>query len=474
MSIYFSLSQLRTILKTNLIALSSNVADDSVVGITTDSRNVKPGEIFIALVGENFDGHNFVESAVSQGAIAVVVSQSQISSDIPQFVVQDTLKAYQQIAQWWRDRFDIPVIGITGSVGKTSTKELVSAVLSTQGNVLKTEANFNNEIGVPKTLLQITPEHNYAVIEMAMRAKGEIALLTDIARPTIGIITNVGTAHIGRLGSREAIARAKCELLAQMPDSSVAILNYDNSLLIETAGIWQGKTITYGFTGGDISGEIINLATLRVFDKDLPLPLPGKHNASNYLAAIAVAQVLNIDLTPLIAELKVELPQGRSRRYDLPNDLVVLDETYNAGLESMLAALQMLKQTPGKRHIAVLGTMKELGEHSPQLHRQVGKKAQELNLDLLLILADEAATQEIARGAEKITTECFSDRASLTRKLKEMMRSGDRILCKASNSVGLNKVVDELISDNERVAKQLEITESIISEDRNVLKKLAE
>ncbi len=447
MSIYFSLSQLRTILKTNLIALTSEVTDDSVIGITTDSRNIQPGEIFIALVGENFDGHNFVESALAKGAIAVVVSQSQkISSDIPKFVVQDTLKAYQQIAQWWRDRFDIPVIGITGSVGKTSTKELVSAVLSTQGKVLKTEANFNNEIGVPKTLLQITSEHSYAVIEMAMRAKGEIALLTDIARPTIGIITNVGTAHIGRLGSREAIASAKCELLAQMPDSSVAILNHDNSLLMKTAAIWQGKTITYGFTTGDIAGEIINGNTLNVLGKNLPLPLPGEHNASNYLAAIAVAQVLNIDLTPLIAGLKVELPQGRSRRYDLANDLVVLDETYNAGLESMLAALKMLKETPGKRHIAVLGTMKELGEHSPQLHRQVGEKAQELDLDLLLVLAEEAATKEIAKGARKITTECFSDRASLTGKLKEVMRSGDRILCKASNSVGLNKVVDEVVS----------------------------
>lgn len=454
MSIYFSLSQLRTILKTNLIALSSNVADDSVVGITTDSRNVKPGEIFIALVGENFDGHNFVETASTKGAIAVIISQPQISSDIPQFVVQDTLKAYQQIAQWWRDRLNIPVIGITGSVGKTSTKELVSAVLSTQGKVLKTEANFNNEIGVPKTLLQITPQHSYAVIEMAMRGEGEIALLTDIARPTIGIITNVGTAHIGRLGSREAIARAKCELLAQMPDSSVAILNHDNSLLMETAAtVWQGKTITYGLTGGNIPGEIINLDTLRVFGKDLPLPLPGEHNASNYLAAIAVAQVLNIDLAPLAAGLKVELPQGRSRRYNLPNDIVVLDETYNAGLESMLAALQMLKQTPGKRHIAVLGTMKELGEHSPQLHRQVGEKAQELGLDMLLVLADEAATEEIARGAEKITTECFSDRISLADKLKQIMRSGDRIICKASNSVGLNKVVNELVSYNVGVAE---------------------
>ena len=323
---------------------------------------------------------------------------------------------------------------------------MVAAVLKTQGKVLKTQANFNNEIGVPKTLLQITPEHDYAVIEMAMRGEGEIALLTDIVSPTIGIITNVGTAHIGRLGSREAIAKAKCELLAQMPQSSVAILNYDNLLLIDTAEeVWQGETITYGMTGGDIQGKI-NGEKIEVLGRSLPLPIPGEHNASNYLAAIALAKVLKIDLAVLASGIDVELPKGRSRRYDLPNDVVVLDETYNAGLESMLAAVQMLKETPGKRHIAVLGTMKELGEYSPQLHRQVGEKAQELALDLLLVLADEQATQEIAKGARNIQTECFSDRASLTSKLKQVMQSGDRILCKASNSVGLDRVVEDLIN----------------------------
>ena len=445
MSVYFSLPQLNTILNSNLLKAPAKALDLSVVGITTDTRRIEPQELFIALVGENFDGHDFVEQAVARGAIAVIVERQVESLTVPQFIVRDTLKAYQQIARWWRDRFNIPIIGITGSVGKTSTKELISAVLSTKGKVLKTEANFNNEIGVPKTLLQITPDHDYAVIEMAMRGSGEIALLTDIARPTIGIIVNVGTAHIGRLGSREAIAQAKCELLARMPQYSTAILNYDNSLLLSTASqVWSGKTITYGLTGGDLVGKIDG-DTIQALGQNFPLPLAGEHNASNYLAALAVAKELDLDLAPLVAGLRVELPQGRSRRYDLPNDIVVLDETYNAGLESMLAALQMLKQTPGKRHIAVLGTMKELGQYAPQLHRQVGELAGELNLDLVLVLADETATEEIARGAKGITTECFSDRATLTNKLKQVMRSGDRILCKASNSVGLSKVVEELI-----------------------------
>ena len=444
--LYFSLAQLSTILESNLWQTFASDLDLSVFGIATDTRRLKDREIFIALVGENFDGHNFVPQAIAQGAIAVIVNRRLDSLTVPQFVVKDTLTAYQQIARWWRDRFDIPVIGITGSVGKTSTKELIAAVLSTKGKVLKTEANFNNEIGVPQTLLQITPEHDYAVIEMAMRGKGEIALLAEIARPTIGVITNVGTAHIGRLGSREAIAQAKCELLAQMPHTSTAILNYDNSLLMATASqVWQGKTITYGLTGGDIKGES-NGNTLKIWERDLPLPLPGEHNASNYLAAVAVAQELKIPLEPLTAELQVQLPQGRSRRYNLPEDIVILDETYNAGLESMLAAIEMLKQTPAKRHIAVLGTMKELGEYSPQLHRQVGELVRELELDLLLVLADETATQEIAKGATGIETQCFSDRATLTNKLKQVMQPGDRILCKASNSVGLSEVVKELIN----------------------------
>ena len=446
MTTYFSLSQLSKIISTkSFLGITTKNADALVLGIATDTRTIEPGEIFVALVGDNFDGHNFIDTAIERGAIALVVDR-QLQADIPQFVVKNTLEAYQQIAKWWRDRFDIPVIGITGSVGKTSTKELIAAVLSTQGKVLKTQGNFNNEIGVPKTLLQITPEHDYAAIEMAMRGKGEIALLTDIASPTIGIITNVGTAHIGRLGSKEAIAQAKCELLAQMPQTSIAILNYDNSLLIDTAKeVWQGKTITYGLTGGDIQGQIKG-NNLQVLEYSLPLPLLGEHNASNYLAAVAVAQLLNIDLAILESGLNVQLPKGRSHRYDLSRDIVVLDETYNAGLESMLSALQMLKDTPGERHIAVLGTMKELGEYSSELHHQVGKKAQELDLDLLLVLVDENSTQEIAKGAEGIESECFSDRETLITKLKQIMHPGDRILCKASNSVGLDRVVEALIN----------------------------
>ncbi|MEO1005992.1 MAG: UDP-N-acetylmuramoyl-tripeptide--D-alanyl-D-alanine ligase [Cyanobacteria bacterium J06638_38] len=440
------LCELSEILEDNLLQTVANELTTFAIAVSTDTRNFPPGGIFLALVGEQFDGHDFAAMAIQQGAIALILShQLPLTSDIPQFIVADTLTAYQQIACWWRDRFTIPLIGVTGSVGKTSTKELIAAVLGTQGKVLKTQANYNNEIGVPKTLLEITPEHDYAVIEMAMRGPGEIALLTDIAKPTIGIITNVGTAHIGRLGSKEAIAQAKCELLARMSPQSTAILNYDNPLLIETAAqVWQGKTITYGFTGGDLQGDLSTPDMLSVANKKFPLPLPGSHNASNYLAAIAVAQILEIDTACLTAGLTVQLPKGRARRYQLSNDILLLDETYNAGFESMQAALRMLKATPGQRHLAVLGTMKELGAYSAALHQQIGVTVQELGIDRLLVLADEPETETMITGAEGVISECFRDRALLGDRLRNIMASGDRILFKASNSVGLNQVVEEL------------------------------
>lgn len=445
-----SLSQMRSILGSIQANFWGENETLKVTGIATDTRTLEPGQIFLALVGNNFDGHHFLVDAVDKGASALIISQPisvKLSKQIPQLFVHNTLFAYQNIASWWRQQFKIPIIGITGSVGKTTTKELIAAVLGTQGQVHKTEENYNNEIGVPKTLLALDANHDYAVIEMGMRAKGEIALLTQITQPTIGVITNVGTAHIGRLGSEDAIAQAKCELLGQMPDSSIAILNHDNERLIKTARQhWTGTTLTYGLEGGDLWGQMSDEKTLRVAGLDFPLPLAGRHNALNYLAALAVAKVLGIDWTPLTQGLSVQLPKGRSQRYELANDLLILDETYNAGLESMLAALHLLKDTPGARHIAVLGTMKELGEASWRLHHQVGEMAQKLGIDRLLIYVDEPETEAIAQGASGVFTECFNSHEGLVKRLQEIVIPGDRLLFKASNSVGLNQVVTQFRS----------------------------
>ena len=289
---------------------------------------------------------------------------------------------------------------------------------------------------------------------MGMRGSGEIALLSQIARPTVAVITNVGTAHIGRLGSEEAIAQAKCELLAEMPADSIAILNHDCDRLIATAvQVWQGKTLTYGLEGGDFCGELLNNDTMSVEGVQLPLPLQGRHNALNYLAALAVGKVLGIDWEVLKPGLSVQLPDGRARRYDLPQDIVILDETYNAGLESMLAALRLLADTPGKRRIAVLGTMKELGDRSIEFHRQVARAARELNLDALFVFADFEEAAAMAAGAaglpfldvEDIARE--NSREDLAKDLIEFVTPGDRILFKASHSVELNRVVEKVRAD---------------------------
>ncbi|MDE5107181.1 MAG: UDP-N-acetylmuramoyl-tripeptide--D-alanyl-D-alanine ligase, partial [Trichodesmium sp. St17_bin3_1_1] len=415
MVFHITLFQLTNILTTTTLTSFQIPEKTLITSINTDTRNLQPGEGFLALRGNKFDGHNFVDEAIEKGASCVIVGQEytlsneveQLSNNIPILQVENPLKAYQKIARWWRHRFHIPVISITGSVGKTTTKELIATVLATQGKVLKTEANYNNEIGVPKTLLRLSADHNYAVVEMAMRGPGEIAELTNIANPTIGLITNVGTAHIGRLGSVEAIAEAKCELLREMSNNSIAILNYDDKRLIETATkFWSGKTFTYGLEGGDLQGNLIDSKTIHVDGIDLLLPLPGSHNASNYLAALAVLKVLDgKDIStktlfePLTNNFSVQLPGSRAKRYDLENDIVILDESYNAGLESMIAALNLLVETPGKRHIAVLGTMKELGDKSVLFHEQVGNVVHNLNIDALFVLADFEEAKAMAEGA---------------------------------------------------------------------------
>ncbi|PPS45273.1 UDP-N-acetylmuramoyl-tripeptide--D-alanyl-D-alanine ligase [Chroococcidiopsis sp. TS-821] len=443
-----TLNQLTQVLAAKPVLPNTEV-NAQFIGINTDTRTIKPGEIFVALRGEKFDGHNFVSVAIEKGAIAAIVDsdfQSPTES-IPFLQVENTLTAYQQIAHWWRQQFSIPVIAITGSVGKTTTKELIAAVLATQGSVLKTQANYNNEIGVPKTLLELGSEHDYAVVEMAMRAKGEIALLTQIACPTIGVITNVGTAHIERLGSEQAIAEAKCELLAEMANSAVAILNHDNSRLMKTAAtVWQGQTVTYGLEGGDICGEIID-ARIIVNGREFTLPLPGRHNAANFLAALAVAQVLQIDWSCLTKGLVVDMPSGRSQRYELPNDVIILDESYNAAPEAMKAALHLLAETPGRRRIAVLGAMKELGERSRQLHQEVGNLVAQLKIDLLMVFIDGEDAQAIAQNATGVSVECFSSHEGIIERLREIATEGDRILFKAAHSIGLDRVVNQFRAD---------------------------
>lgn len=433
------------ILQVPLDYLPINVQQVSVSSITTDTRDLQEGALFVALRGERFDGHDFLATAVAQGAVAVVVQADRVRPELPCVPVANTLVAYQRLGQWWRNQHWAKIVAITGSVGKTTTKELIAAALGTQGSVLKTQANDNNDIGVPKTLLQLQPHHDFGVIEMGMRGPGEIAVLAQVAQPDVAVITNVGTAHIGRLGSEQAIAEAKCELLAELNPQGIAILNHDNDRLMATAAtVWPGRTLTFGLEGGDLRGTLRDPETLEIDGVALPLPLPGRHNALNLLAAVAVMQALDLDWRILQQGIAVELPKGRARRLDLGQDILLLDETYNAGFESMTAALHLLAETPGQRHIAVLGTMKELGDQSVALHRRVGETVGQLKLDHLLTLADPDEANALAEGAEGVPATAFTDPDRLTTHLKTLLQPGDRVLLKASRSVALDRVVDAL------------------------------
>ncbi len=438
------------------LVLSEAIAALPIAQASTDSRSLTQGDLFFALRGDRFDGHGFVGLALDQGAIAVVVDgQYELTEAIQQqaetqgavlLQVRDTLAAYQAIGQWCRQTFTGPVIAVTGSVGKTTTKELLAAVLGTQGPVLKTEANFNNEIGVPKTLLGLGPDHRYAVIEMGMRGRGQIAELAAIAQPTIGVISNVGTAHIELLGSEAAIAEAKCELLAEMAPTGLAILNADCPQLIATAAeVWSGKTVTYGLDSAavhptDLRGDLQADGSMVVNGQRFELPLPGRHNALNFLAALAVARELGIDWAELTT-LEVQLPGGRSRRLETA-DRVLLDETYNAGLESMLAALRLLADEPGARRIAVLGTMRELGDYSLAFHERVGQAVSDLGIDRLLVLADPPEAAALLKGAGAVPSDCFDSQESLITAILAMSEPGDRLLFKASRAVALDRVVE--------------------------------
>ncbi len=432
---------------------SCPLGDTRLGSISTDSRALDPQAVFVALRGEQFDGHAFLDQVQHQGGrVALVDDGFYQATPIPEqrfphlslIRVPDTLWAYQALGQGWREQFSRPIVGITGSVGKTTTKELIAGMLSQLGTVLKTQGNYNNEIGVPKTLLQLQPNHDYGVIEMAMRGRGQIDLLARLAQPTIAVITNVGVAHIELLGSREAIAEAKCELLAAMDHQGVAILNQDQPLLMNTAArVWSGKTITFGLQGGDVRGQLRDVQTLVVDDHVFHLPLPGEHNAVNFLAGLAVARELGIPWSAL-THLNLTLPAGRSQRYERSDDVVLLDETYNAGPESMTAALKLLAQTPGDRHIAVLGTMKELGDRSLAFHQQVGQVVADLNLDALFILADPPEAEALAQGAHPVPSHVFETGSDLVQALKSALRPGDRLLFKASRAVALDHVVQAL------------------------------
>lgn len=428
--------------------------------ICTDSRQLSGGDLFLPLIGERFDGHGFLAAALKAGAAALTAqaghlapaSQASVlaaaaAAHVPLWLVPDTLQAYQDLAGLWRLQLAAPVVAVTGSAGKTTTRELIRSALAPLGPIWASSGNENNDVGVPLTLLGAGPDQAALVVEMGMRGLGEIERLSRCASPDVAVITNIGTAHIGRLGSREAIATAKCEIVAGLrPDGLVVIPAGDPMLDRALARVWSGRVVRVALQGegyeaaADLVGsldcqeEILELAGVA-----LPVPLEGVHHARNLMLAMAVARELGLE-PERWRPLQVDLPGGRSRRLQ-QNGLLILDETYNASPEAVLAALELLAQQPGRR-FAVLGTMLELGEQSLALHRSVAERARQLDLDGLVIVdqgEEGAAMVEAATGLSRLRQVDCPEAAA--EPLQQWLQPGDVLLLKASRGVALERLI---------------------------------
>ena len=421
-----------------------------------DSRQAHPGDLFFALRGERHDGHDFVAEALAAGATGAVVERPlDIPEDAALFQVSDSLVALQRLAAYWRRRHNVRVVAVTGSVGKTTCKELVAAVLARRYRVLKSEANLNTEIGVPLTLLQLAPEHRRVVLEFAMHGRGEIDLLCRIAAPQVGIVTNIGPVHLERLGSLEAIADAKAELVEALPADGVTVLNGDDPRVFALAGRSRAHAILYGqashcqVRGSELVSRGLGGISFRLAcgeaSVNVSSPLPGRHHLYPCLAAAAVALTEGIALSEIAEALSGARPELRLRVLPGPNGSTILDDSYNASPASMLAALDLLAEMPGRR-MALLGEMRELGAAEEEGHRQVGERAAQA-CELLLVLGERARPlAEAARAAGLKDVRFLESSEAAVEMLRRELQGGDYLLVKASRALALETVVDALFA----------------------------
>jgi len=435
-----------------------------VRGVSIDSRTLQPGEVYFALPGQRFDGHDFVGRALAIGAAAAVVSErwireglkskrrDQIGEDTALIVVTDPLSALQEVAAEHRRRLAPVLIGVTGTNGKTTTKDMLAAVLSRQGATLKTEGNFNNQIGVPLTLLRLRPKHRLAVVEMGMSGPGEIRRLAFISRPQHGLITNIGPAHLLQMHDLESIAQAKFELLEMLPDDGLAFLNADDERLRSQNIIPPNRTVTFGMSpkatcrAEDVrllgtEGTAFTVPGLGVFQ----IPTWGRHNVFNALAAIAAGRELGVGADDLRAALSTFLcsPMRMERLQIGP--ITVFNDAYNANPPSMRAALEVLVGAPAAgRRIAVLGDMCELGSEEIPAHREIGRLVATLSPDELVTvgeLAAEIRQEALSRGYSARQSRHCATAGEAALVLKEMLRDGDVVLLKASRAIHMEEIL---------------------------------
>ena len=431
------------------------IGRQSFSGVAIDSRQVQPSDLFIALPGEHRHGREFIPDAISRGAAGVIAEKQprDLPHDVCFFQVDNTLAALQRLAAYWRGKYRVKVVGITGSVGKTTCKELTAAVLSSGYQVLKSEANLNTEIGLPLTLLQLRPEHEQVVLEMGMYGLGDIRLLCQMARPQIGVVTNVGPVHLERLGTLEAIAQAKAELVESLPVDGWAVLNGDDPLVAAMAERTSARVALFGESPQcSVRGTVLSTSGLEGISfrltcddesVDVSAPLPGRHNLYNALAAATVGLADGLSLQEVAAALAAADVPLRLRVLSGPQGSTILDDTYNASPASMLAALDLLAELPG-RHLTLLGDMLELGTFEEEGHCLVGERAAQTT-DILYTVGERGRIiGEAAQTAGHQDVRFLASKEAAAAAIHETLSEGAHLLVKASRAMALETVIEEL------------------------------
>ncbi|MEE4265512.1 MAG: UDP-N-acetylmuramoyl-tripeptide--D-alanyl-D-alanine ligase [Desulfobacteraceae bacterium] len=438
----------------------------SFAGVSIDSRNISPGDFFFAIIGESHDGHGFASAAVDQGAKGLVINRQMAekltvaawgAKDVVCISVADTTRALGALAAFNRRRAPVSVVAITGSSGKTTTRQLTAGVVSRQFNMLATAGNFNNEIGLPLTLLKLSPDHQWAIVELGTNNPGEIARLTAICSPDIGVLTNIGPVHLEGLGSLEGVMREKGDLIKGLGRNGKAVLNADDPRVLQLARESQQEVLLYGrspdaaIRAEDVKEDGQTSSFQLISGREsiaVQLNSPGQHMISNALAAAAVGYLLGIPAATVKAGLEgFEPVAGRMNLRQLPNGIQIIDDTYNANPDSMKAALTTFKKMrAGSRKIFVAGDMLELGAQAPELHRQVGALAARAEVDRLYACGENAAAlaagarKEGMQPAETIT----GSREEILEDLKGWLQPGDWVLVKGSRGMAMEKVVQGL------------------------------
>ena len=425
-------------------------ADAAVTGVAIDTRKLQPGDLFVAIKGERVDGHDYLAEAAARGAVAALVTR-KVDSDLPQLLVDDAELALGDLASAVRAQRDVRVIGITGSNGKTTVKTLVASVLSRHGRTHVSAGNFNNELGLPLTLLAMPQDTEYAVLEMGAGKPGDIAYLAAIARPDIGLVTLIAPAHLARMGSIEGVAETKGALYQALPADGIAIINADDHFASFFGGLAGArKVLRYGLDHpADIGADIIEqradgsrfVLSTPHGDAEVTLPLPGRHNIANALAAAAIALALDVPMDTIVAGLEqVSGVAGRLRREVMAGGWTLIDDSYNANPSSMAAAIDTLLLADGERWL-VLGDMAELGPEARALHAGIGERARECGVERLFAVGPLGVATVEAFGTQG---EHFNDKPALIAALQAQLHAGVTCLVKGSRSAGMEQVVAAL------------------------------